>query len=184
MLDHVKQDRDRLLECLRMANSYSRLPVLLDLSAYLEPIDWLALLGREWSCCDNIGEHVHDLLETPGMDLLDTDIPRYRNHLMTAQEQSALASLPQTVTIWRGCYDNNRSGICWSLSEQVARSFPFAHRYKQKGQAYLLRAQVARTDVMMLKLDRGEFEVVTNCAVEIDCLPISESLTGTAQSLP
>lgn len=145
---------------LHFANSYNRLTKLIELDGIIDAQAWLTVLGEEWPSCDNIGEHLPELLSTFGFDLLREDIPRYRSLLMTEQERASLEALPEQLTVWRGCYETNKRGICWSLSEDVAKRFPFTHRYIQDGQALILRAEVKRDEIFMLKLDRNEAEIV------------------------
>lgn len=147
-------------ERLRFANSYSRLPSLIELAWQMEWGDWLALLGEEWPSCDNIGLHLDELLEqTPLADVVEQ--PKALRHwLMTADELAALNALPETVTLWRGCYQPNKWGLSWSLDRAKAASFPFLHRYQQEGQALLVKARIARDDIVALKLDRNEAEVI------------------------
>lgn len=129
-------------ERLRFANSYSRLPSLIELAWQMEWGDWLALLGEEWPSCDNIGLHLDELLEqTPLADVVEQ--PKALRHwLMTADELAALNALPETVTLWRGCYQPNKWGLSWSLDRAKAASFPFLHRYQQEGQALLVKARI------------------------------------------
>lgn len=148
--------------CLTYANSYTRLPTLLALwrGGGVEHWDWLALLGEEWSVCDNIGEHADALLEdTPFADLAD-DPAALRHRFMDADELRQFDALPEVVTIYRGCYAANKWGLSWSLDRAMAERFPTLHRYRQDGQALLVTARIAKDRIIALKGDRGEAEII------------------------
>ncbi len=145
----------------RQYNSYDRLPTLIAMAYDTEYVwDWLTLLGDAWSRCDNISIHMETLInETPFQDLL-SDPLTWRDAMMDAEERAALALLPEVVTIYRGCYANNKDGLSWSLDRDVAEQLPLKHRYTQDGQPLLIRATIARDDILALKLDRSEREVI------------------------
>ncbi|MXO72374.1 hypothetical protein [Alteraurantiacibacter buctensis] len=150
----------QLRERLSLANSYNRLPILLDLAWQAEWADWLTVLGEEWQSCDNIGLHLDELLEqTPLADVIDQP-KALRQWLMTADEVAALDALPEVVTVWRGCYQSNKWGLSWSLDRDKAAAFPSFNRYRQDGQPLLVKARIARDDILALKLERNEAEVI------------------------
>ena len=81
--------------------------------------------------------------------------------MMTDEELEAYAALPDVVTIYRGCYKANKWGLSWSLSRQVAEEFPTLLRYRRDGeQPLLVTAKIMKTDVVAVKMDRGEQEVI------------------------
>jgi hypothetical protein len=142
-------------------NSYSRLPILLGLYYPMawagRRSDWLRLLGHYWSICDNISLYFDDLClrllyegaeEGPVVEMMD------------AAELAAWHALPDLVTVYRGAGKDNRHGASWSLSEEVARTFPLLNRYWQKV-PMLYTAEVRKQDILALKLDRDEQEVIT-----------------------
>lgn len=153
-------DLKGLRQALRRANSFSRLPALIDLAWRCEWSDWLTVLGEEWTVCDNIGQFTDILLEeTPFADVAESPL-LYRHWLMDKGERDALNNLPETFTVWRGCYALNKWGLSWSLDRETAAAFPLKHRYQQDGKALLVKAMLRRDDVLAIKLDRKEAEVV------------------------
>jgi len=154
---------ERARDILRYCDSYSRMPKLIELAwplgGDLKDREWLTLLGEEWSSCDNISLLVDDLWDTP-FGLLAEFPTEYRHWMMTAEERTALELLPETVTIYRGCYANNKRGLSWSLSRATAERFPMTHRYLQKCQPLLVRAEVPRSQILALKFCRNESEVI------------------------
>jgi len=156
----MKAARERL----RFCNSYNRLDTLIVLADIfdghlLEPSEWLRLLGEEWSICDNIAQWSFALDDTPFSDLAEYP-ESWRHCMMTPDELAALNALPPLVTVWRGCYAHNKRGLSWTLDRDVAQRFPLLHRYRHVGQPLLIRAEVARDQILALKLDRNEAEVI------------------------
>lgn len=148
-------------ERLRTANSYTRIPILIDLwhDAEVTDPEWLILLGEEWSVCDNITEHLDDLLDTPLGEALSNPGP-VRHLMMTDEERAAYDALPDEVTMWRGCYRINRGGLSWTTDKARAMRFPGLHRYRGEGHPLLIKATIAKADVLAVKLDRQEAEVI------------------------
>lgn len=147
---------------LRMANSYTRLPTLIALwrGQDVEYDDWLRLLGDNWSICDNISDHVDALIDdTPFGDLVDNP-SEHRALFMDADELRLFEALPDTITIYRGCYSANKWGLSWSTDRATAERFPTLNRYRQDGQALLVTARIAKARAIALKHDRGEAEVI------------------------
>lgn len=54
----------------------------------------------------------------------------------------------------------NRDGLSWTLCREVACRFPTLHRYKREVDVPLLLTGAAERASVVLKLDRGEREVI------------------------
>lgn len=158
----VEQADDLLGRC----NSYDRMPTLLTLSTHLEYGDWLGALGKWWSMCDNIGQYRGTLRAVMG-----TRGPLHR--MMTTEESAAYSALPERITVYRGCSKKNIVGASWPLCETTAARFPFLMRYRA-AQPLLVTASVMRANVLALKLDRGESEIITFSARRHSVVAISE----------
>lgn len=87
--------------------------------------DRLKLLGMNWTCSDNVGRYAYSIQLTLG-----TEGPI--SPMMNARERRAYDSLPEEVTIYRGCDRKRLKGMCWSLERKVAERFPFCARYQAK----------------------------------------------------
>lgn len=150
--------RHALEQALRMSDSYTRMQVLVELG-FLMPLDeWLVVLGREWTCCDNIGKY-YALLRR----MMPDGGPL--RQMMTSDEQAAYDALPDRLTVYRGCGAANKRGASWSVSRSVATRFPFLMRYRA-ADPLLITAAVLKRRVLAVKLDRGEAEVITfHCRV-------------------
>lgn len=140
----------------RWCNSYERLPALMELYGSMNERRWWGLLGQYWSLCDNIADYTSDL-----RDLLQRAEVHNLRSMMTPTGRRRLARLPEKLTVFRGCFEVNRDGLSWSLSECVARHFPTLPRYARAGeQAFLLTGQVAQSRAVLI-LDRNEEEVIS-----------------------
>jgi hypothetical protein len=152
----------------RWHDSYQRLPEILDLYEFMEPLDWWKLLGMLWTICDNVGH-----FKTQLFDHLMFASPEELRAAMRPNEWRTLRSLPEDLTVYRGCYEVNKDGLSWSLSEKIARTFPSMLRYARPGEDALLLVGTVPRDCVFLKLDRREREVVSAC-VEIESESILE----------
>jgi len=141
---------------------------------------WLRVLGENWTTCDNISEHLVDLfLQLEGL----SGVPQ----MMTRAERRRFASLPGVVVIYCGCGEANINGACWSVSKETAERFPFLNRYRT-AVPLLVTATVEKQDILALKHDRSEDEIITLDPNIINVEPISQGreaeLFAETNSLP
>jgi hypothetical protein len=158
----------RQRERLRFANSYTRMSSVL---ALVSAPDFWSLLGDEWTCCDNIASHAKRLTR-----LFEREKARNGFPICAAMLFGAAAlydTLPDVVTVWRGCYAENRRGFSWTLNAAVAGKFPFLNRYMRHdgAPAILVEGRLRRDDIAFLVTDREEDEVV---ALPSDVMIVSE----------
>ena len=140
----------------RYCDSYQRLPEVLAFKATMNPREWWRLLGEAWTMCDNLAMHTEELRRC----LRDAD-RKQLDAMMTRYERRRLRMLAGgELTVYRGCYDCNRDGLSWSLSERIARGFPTLNRYRREGDVPLIL--VGKTDPKraVLKTDRKEQELI------------------------
>jgi hypothetical protein len=135
-------------------NSYTRLPAILNLAPEMRREDWLTLLGSHWTICDNIGLYQDDL-----RGLLDPCV--MSPEMMTQDELERWHQLPDVVQIFRGAGEETLDGISWTLERPIAAGFPINYRYKPLGKPMIAHAKVNRTDIIAVKLDRKEAEIIT-----------------------
>lgn len=139
------------------ADSYSRLSVVMAWEGRLPRLAWFELLGEQWTCCDAIApwrsELRHILREASAEELAA---------MMDEKERAALAALPHRITVYRGCYPINRSGLSWSTDRAVAAKFPTLMRYCRPNDRPLLREGIVQRDRVVLKLDRREQEIIAH----------------------
>lgn len=134
-------------------DSYESLEVIVSLHARMERKEWLKFLGETWSGCDNIWSQ-RKTLKT----LLGTKGPIHE--MMDDDELEAFEKLPDVITVYRGCGPMNKIGASWSLKREVAEAFPFRPKYMIKYPA-LVTGEVKKKNIIALKLDREEHEVIT-----------------------
>jgi hypothetical protein len=80
-------------------------------------------------------------------------------HLGLDEDDSAfIATLPDTVTIYRGCSEQNKYGWSWSLDKEKA--LWFAKRSVGYEVRYLLKAKVSRHDILGYLSGRNESELI------------------------
>ena len=115
---------------------------------------WLKVLGSHWEHCNDIGHVKAEIRKVLlGSDRTQLDL------MMTGEERAAFEKLPATLTVYRGCYPHNRSGLSWTLSRAVAAKFPSLLGYYRGPDALLLTARVSRK-YCVLKLGRSEDEII------------------------
>lgn len=132
---------------------------------------WVSVLGEVWDMCDNIGHHA-ELLEDIISDRLNSPQPM----MMEGDELRIYQSLPDEVTIYRGCYKINKWGFSWSLNRDVAARFPFLSRYYRRDeQPILVKAKVKKVNIMAVKNGRGEEEIITFNPKHISTSNLKES---------
>lgn len=150
-----------LREKLPFANSYTRMPILMDgqprsaSSKYFR--EWLITLGCEWECCDNISAFKDELTDA----LFFAKKRRLCHLLMTEAERMVVEHLPESFTVYRGCYERNRDGLSWTLCKKTAQAFPMLNRYRKDGQTpLLLERTINKSEVIAFKGDRQEQEII------------------------
>lgn len=156
---------------LQFADSYTRMGVLIDHFEVFDT-DWFQQLGEWWCNCDNIAAYRDDLVKIFSLTRKCTKTSKI-DPMMTSEELAAFDALPDEIEIYRGCYANNKNGLSWSLDAEVARTFPFLNRYRQRdAEALLLKATVKKKDVVAIKLEREEAEIITAKAKVFDTTAI------------
>ena len=131
----------------------------------MHPNDWLTLLGDYWKSCEDLWDHKKYLRR-----LLANKGPLWP--MMTAEDAECYRSLPDTVTIYRGCDRRWLTGLCWSLDRAVTESFPFMTRRKAR-YPVLITAEVPKLKIAAVLLGRGESEIVTCHAKRIKVEPLT-----------
>lgn len=152
---------------------YELMEILMDLSMRMNHTEFLHLLGEWWTRCDTIGYYQSDL-----EDYVFSNWKEYRERfrkMMTGMEQTAYDALPESVTIYRGCYKSNKQGLSWTLSRELAGKYPFFLPYRQQGQPLLLTAKVDKEDIIALKHSHGEATIITTRPKQISTLRLKKT---------
>jgi hypothetical protein len=151
-----------------LANSYTRIEVVIRAFGSMSRLDWFALLGSEWTICDKLWRAravLKGILRDASRAELDA--------MMEQAERDTLAPLPSRITVYRGCYKMNRSGLSWSLNRAVAERFPSLLRYRHEGDQPLLLTGTVSRDRVVLKIDRDEQEVIAAQVKVVSTEPVT-----------
>jgi hypothetical protein len=148
--------REAIEKHIQFCNSYTRLPTLLDIATFCDADDWLAVLGDAWEICDNISEWRDELLDESPLSWADYPV----RAMMRPEENEQFDALPDEVIMYRGCYQQNKRGLSWTLDRAVAERFPFYLRYQQKGPPLLVKGRAKKADIIAFKGGREEAEII------------------------
>jgi len=113
------------------------------------------LLGEHWTLIENLSvdTNVRKITVLSWIKAAD------KEGIMSKDELCAYRSLPDTITVYRGCQTVKAlKGISWTLSEEKARWF--ASRFSVKNNSLTYRAQICKEDVICYFAGRGEQEIV------------------------
>lgn len=139
----------------RHCNSYNRMGTLLDAYPLLDRESFFKALGSFWCCSDNIWQHKDQLSE-----ILGNASRKELDLMMEPDELAALAKLPATIKVYRGCYENNQDGLSWTADRAIAERFTTLHRYSRPNEAPLLLEDSIDSGRAVLKLERNEWEII------------------------
>ena len=125
------------------------------LTTYEDEIDdntYWSLASDVWIDTENAWQNIGSWTELFGSDRAS------QHSLMSEEELELFASLPDTLTIYRGCRkDINEEGLSWTLDEQ--RAHWFAERFSNDDGIVLTRT-VSKKEVIAVFTRRGEQEVI------------------------
>jgi hypothetical protein len=159
----------------RWGGSHERLPMILQMRSWFSRYEWECILGRHWTDFDRIYPYRIRL-----RSLLGTGGP-VRN-LMNLEENDLYDQLPESVICYRGCDASHLVGASWSTDREIAISFPFLQRHSASVPV-VVTAKVRKQQVLAVKTDRGEAEIITFSARRLKIEPVVKRVaarTGTA----
>jgi hypothetical protein len=137
----------------RWTGSHDRLTTVMEFEDALAPSDWLRLLGDFWTSSENVRKHRLRLRRIMG-----TVGPL--RELMSQEENELYDARPEKITCYRGSDRSVLVGASWSLNKDVASRFPFMQRYYAENPV-LITAWVRKSNVLAVKLERKEEEIIT-----------------------
>ncbi len=122
---------EKIVECSLLLDSGTRLGGTLPLLA-ASPVSVFASAFVEiWPQCDSTWGHTTELLRL------------FRHHSL----RYAVDSLPNVLTVYRGCSRPRIKGISWALSRDVAKKFADGHRGMRVPDPVVVTATVERNHV-------------------------------------
>ena len=117
----------------------------------LSDTQYWSLLSDIWTDTENQWQGIDKWKQ-----LLSSNRPS-RHYLMTEDEFNHLQSLPDQVTIYRGCQAGvNENGLSWTLDKKKAEFF--ANRFSKDG--IILERTISKNDIVAVLTGRGESEVI------------------------
>lgn len=131
-----------------------RMSKFAELSGKMTDDEYWDILGSIWTDSENLWQynHIIENIIYCGRDC--------QEKIMDEEDREFLASLPETVTIYRGHQGRiNRRGWSWSLSYHKARWF--SHRFGSK-KAKVSKATIKKTDIIAYLSGRSEFEIIAD----------------------
>jgi hypothetical protein len=117
----------------------------------LSDTQYWSLLSDIWTDTENQWQGIDKWKQ-----LLSSNRPS-RHYLMNEEEFNLLQSLPELVTIYRGCQAGvNENGLSWTLDKKKAEFF--ANRFSKEG--IILEREIPKSDIIAFLNGRGESEVI------------------------
>lgn len=128
-----------------------RLQAFISIAKDLPDTKYWSLLSSIWTDTENQWQNLEQWKE-----LLSSNRPE-RHYLMDESEFQLLNSLPELVTIYRGCIKGlNEDGLSWTLNKSKAEFF--ANRFSKEG--IVLEREIPKSDIIAVLTGRGESEVI------------------------
>lgn len=133
--------------------SCNRLELMLDEVDRLPSAMFWPVFQEVWPTCDSTWAQQEALL-----DLLRFHQP-CQAHLGTA-DREFFASLPDIVSLYRGCSRDRLLGLSWSTDRAIAETFARGHRGIYVPDPIVAEAQIAKTWILAVSTARGESEIL------------------------
>jgi hypothetical protein len=130
-----------------------RFSAFMDVADLMDDKSYWEMLASIWSDSENLWQFRDEL--TP---LLNSDRPE-KGAMMDEDEREFLASLPDTICVYRGHQRINKMGHSWTMSYWKARWFAERFQSKETG---ILRGFVKKSSIIAVLTGRGEFEIIVD----------------------
>jgi len=128
-----------------------RLDAFTLIQSKLSDTQYWSLLSDIWTDTENQWQGLNKWKQ-----LLSSNRPS-RHYMMNEEEFNLLQSLPDEVTIYRGCQAGiNENGLSWTLNKKKAEFF--ANRFGKEG--IILERKIPKSNIIAFLNGRGESEVI------------------------
>jgi hypothetical protein len=128
-----------------------RVEAFIQIADKLPDTKYWSLLGSIWTDTENQWQNLEQWRELLSVNRSS------RHYLMDESEVQLLNSLPELVTIYRGCVKGlNEDGLSWTLDKAKAEFF--ANRFSKGG--IILEREIPKSDIIAVLTGRGESEVI------------------------
>lgn len=131
--------------------------------------DFMKLVKANWSGCDDFHDFTEIFRKCFQNHYADKS-PDEIDNWINEEDVTWWKSLPELLTVYRGCESNRWQGLSWTISRSVAKGFARGHRYRRLNDPVIAAATVNKKDIFFATNDREEEEIVwdaTQAKVEI-----------------
>ena len=133
---------------------------------------WIDLPGRPsdrdyWECCRFVFTSIEDIDKSFWKWMLRSPRPGKNKWLMNKEDRAFLASLPDVVTVYRGCPVNKANSLSWTTDPELARWFANRFNFKSDGfdkDCCVVTGTIRKTDIFAVILERGEITLICDPA--------------------
>ena len=128
-----------------------RIEAFQEIQHLLSDTAYWKLLADIWTDTENQWQNYEEWKELIGSERGS------RHYLMDEEDDQILRSLPDEVTIYRGCQKRiNENGLSWTLDKSKAEFF--AKRLGKNG--IILEKKISKSDIIAVFTSRGESEII------------------------
>jgi hypothetical protein len=147
---------DRVWDYLCLLSSEHRAPEMVALLDHATAKQFWTVFIANWHSCDDTWAVKDRLLcqlrkAAAGASVL----PHY-----SAEQIAFFESLPEVVTVYRGCSRERVNGISWTINREVAKDFTRGHRGIYVPDPIIVTATVKKSEIMAVFVDRAEQEII------------------------
>ena len=137
---------------LNRVSSYTRMDLLLQSHTMLEESQWVKLFIETWQSCDT----KYDTNFMLSMIFKNKDLGELFKKYAPDDMLAEWDALPDELTVYRGCYEFNQDGFCWTLSIEETHIFTNSMRYAQEAESIILVGKVSKHDIFYMNQRENE----------------------------
>ena len=133
---------------------------------------WIDLMGEPsdrdfWECFRWVFVGIENIQKTFWLMMMESPRPGKEQWLMNKEERAFLASLPDQVTVYRGCSVNKANSLSWTTDPVLARWF--ANRFNFKSDPFdkdccVVNGKIRKADIFAVILERDEITLLCDPA--------------------
>jgi hypothetical protein len=137
-------------------NSEDRAYEMLRLTQIVDTEVFWKVFHHCWSSCDDTWALNRALLQS--LSFHNQEHPA--RYYMDRKQRKFYNSLPDVVTVFRGCSKERIRGVSWTTDVAVARGFARGHRGMSPPNPVVARARIPKSAIFTVLVDREESELV------------------------
>jgi hypothetical protein len=141
---------------LSLLSSERRAPEMVALLERASPESYWKVFLTHWPNCDDTSALKGQLLsQLQRAASAATPIQHYSD-----EQRAFFESLPQVVTVYRGCSRQRIAGISWTTEAEIAIQFAHGHRQIPVPDPVIVTAEIDKNDILAVFTDRSENEII------------------------